>query len=525
MTRDQLAQTRRQLGAGQVGLIGLLVFVVLVIYAFGWRPWRSGYKVRVSAPSTFLVRVDDPVRVAGLDVGKVESVEGDGTANPTIGLRITDNSFVIREDARLRVRPRMFFEGAYYLDLNPGTPASPSLGKNTLVASQVSGPVQADQLNSALPKDIRDRAAEMLEQSKIAFSDGDPSGTQSLRHIYRELSQSLPSLRRTAQALNGERSGDSGRSIKASAKLLTQLSNSSNSLASLIDSNATVTAAVSRQSASLGQAIDSADQLFSDSAGNIQSLRSRLDTVASGVSEILPTIKEFASSAQSITDFLRKTHGLTNSRELDSVLTSARNILSVAPQFVNRTRLAQPFLLGVTECQNTQVLPVTKMVVPDGNLTTGQPAWLETLHLATNGASSASGFDGNGTSNRTAIVLGEQMFEGVVPGIGRVITTGAGNKLGSSPDAAGVLTEVPFRPDQVCSQQKLPDLSKNTDGAGLFSGQTTDVTDDLRRSYRQVPDVISQLKEAGAQEGRGSQMGALEQLAKTFAIDLSKANR
>ena len=73
-------------------------------------------------------------------------------------MAIAPNGLPIHADATADIRPRLFLEGNFYVDLHPGTPAAPVLSTGgTLPASQTTGPVQLDRVLSTLNSNTRDR--------------------------------------------------------------------------------------------------------------------------------------------------------------------------------------------------------------------------------------------------------------------------------------------------------------------------------------------------------------------------------
>ena len=77
------------------------------------------------------VRRGTPVRVAGVDVGRVVAVRRGG-AGAVVRLRVRRwpaavGAWPVRADARLKIYPRIFRRDAYFLTLDPGTRAARAL--------------------------------------------------------------------------------------------------------------------------------------------------------------------------------------------------------------------------------------------------------------------------------------------------------------------------------------------------------------------------------------------------------------
>ena len=68
------------------------------------------------------------MRIAGVNVGKVKSIKPqEGTDQALVSMEINDAGLPIHEDATAKIRPRIFLEGNFFVDLKPGTPSAPKL--------------------------------------------------------------------------------------------------------------------------------------------------------------------------------------------------------------------------------------------------------------------------------------------------------------------------------------------------------------------------------------------------------------
>ena len=56
----------------------------------------------------------------------------------------------------MKIRPRIFLEGNFFVDVTPGTPSAPTIDDgDTIPITQTATPVQLDQVLSALQSDTR----------------------------------------------------------------------------------------------------------------------------------------------------------------------------------------------------------------------------------------------------------------------------------------------------------------------------------------------------------------------------------
>ena len=64
-----------------------------------------------------------------------------------VTMAIQPNGLPIHADATVDIRPRLFLEGNFYVDLHPGTPSAPTVSSaDTLPAANTTGPVQLDRV-------------------------------------------------------------------------------------------------------------------------------------------------------------------------------------------------------------------------------------------------------------------------------------------------------------------------------------------------------------------------------------------
>ena len=111
------------------------------------------------------LRQDSPVRIAGVDVGKVAKIEAqDGTDATVVTMAIEDEGLPLHEGATAKVRPRIFLEGNFFVDLTPGAPGTEELDDGaTITVTQTATPVQLDQVLPSLQSDTRQDLRDVLE--------------------------------------------------------------------------------------------------------------------------------------------------------------------------------------------------------------------------------------------------------------------------------------------------------------------------------------------------------------------------
>ncbi len=214
-------------------VVGVVVLALVAVGTYlGFKkdiPFTKGYRVSAVFESSNSIRKNSPVRIAGVNVGKVQKItQYEDTDMAKVEMEITEAGLPLHTDATAKVRPRIFLEGNFFIDLSPGTPGAPTLRDGeTINFSRTSSPVQLDEVLTALQDDTREDLQTVLVQLGKAFngvpaaSDDDQDESvkgetagESLNDTYRDAG---PALRTTAivnEAFLGTEPHDLSKAIK-----------------------------------------------------------------------------------------------------------------------------------------------------------------------------------------------------------------------------------------------------------------------------------------------------------------------
>src|SRR6476660_2233603 len=112
-----------------IGLMGAILAVVIMFFGFTKDiPFTHGYVLKAQFESANSIRPNSPVRIAGVEVGKVKKIEPlEGTNAAVLVMALKKSALPIHADATAKIRPRIFLEGNFFVDLKPGTPGSPEI--------------------------------------------------------------------------------------------------------------------------------------------------------------------------------------------------------------------------------------------------------------------------------------------------------------------------------------------------------------------------------------------------------------
>ena len=139
-------------GPTAVGLFVVLLIVFGFYLAFAKQlPFTGpGYELNATFQNAANIRTGSPVRIAGVNVGQVKSVSREGD-NSKVTFTVSGNGRPIHSDAFVKIRPRIFLEGNFFLDVNPGSPSRPELPNNgSIPITHTATAVQLDEVLTAL---------------------------------------------------------------------------------------------------------------------------------------------------------------------------------------------------------------------------------------------------------------------------------------------------------------------------------------------------------------------------------------
>jgi virulence factor Mce-like protein len=430
---------RRGMSTLAAGTLAVVIAIVGLYFGFSKHvPFTHGFRLNAVAESANSLRKDSFVRIAGINVGKVKSIKpfGDGRLSE-ITMEIQKNGLPIHKDATMTIRPRIFLEGNFFVDLKPGTPSSPTLHDNdTLPATQTSAPVQLDQVLTALQSDTRKDLQDLLkgygqalDQKPKPGSDSgqDPevqglTGAQALRKSTQEAPEALKTTAQVNEALLGEEPHDLSRIIASVAKVSGALESREVQLKDLVTNFNTTMAATAAESDALQAAVRELSPTLDAGDRAFAALNRAFPPTRAFAREVLPGVHETAATINASFPWIRQTKALLGPKELQGVARELRPTIRSSSKLIDDTTRLLPQVDLVQRCIKDVVLPSGNVVVKDPvkQLNTGAPNYKEFLWAMVGIAGEGQNFDGNGQYLRLA-----------TGGGGHLIQTGNSTDLGA----------------------------------------------------------------------------------------------
>lgn len=457
MTRAERRYRRAAIVAGAL---------LVLLAAFTWlksNPFSAGYHLRAVLGSVNQLKQGAEVRVAGVRVGTVKGIDGGPRGTAVIDMRIEDRGRPVRADATVAVKPRLVLEGNAYVELRPGSPAAEELGSgSTLPRAQTSVSPQLDQFLSVFDTPTRDSLHSAVAELGAGLGPGPDghTGYGGLRAAVRELDGALDSVRLSADAFGGTRPGDLAEGLHQVGAVTGQLSADRAALSDWVTNFRRVTGALAAQDAALADSVTGFDALVRTAPPSLTALTGALPALTGFGRALRPTLEAAPSALTATSALLDQLGGLASEPELGRLTDDLAPVTRELPRLQRRATVLFHQVDPVAECISSHLVPVSDMTVPDGPLSTKDPVWQDALHSLAGFSSFSSAVDANGGTVRLGITGGDQVVGGVLPGVGDVAGYLPSEPLGVRPTWLGYGVEPPYRPDQRCADQPLPDLSE-----------------------------------------------------------------
>lgn len=467
----------------RAGGIALVVLAVFTFFAFAKDiPFTKGYEMKAVFKNASALQLNSPVRIAGVDVGKVSKVEavGDDSTLTEVTMKIDKEGLPIHKDARLKIRPRIFLEGNFFVDVRPGTPSSPDLADGgTIGPSQTSAPVQLDQVLGTLKTTARQDLQKLLQgygdsingkptAGEDATQDPDTQGQTAGESLNDSLGDAPDALRQTAivnEAFMGTSPRDLARLIKGTQKTSAALVRSEGNLKGLITNfNITTGALADRQNElratfrELPRVLDAANPAF-------DKLNASFPNTRAFARELVPGVRETPATIQASLPWIAQTRALVRPSELGGAIGDLQPAIRDMATFTDGTVTFLQQADAFNRCALNNLLPTGDAVIQDGALSTGVPNYQEFFQSLVGLSGESQNFDGNGNYVRFTTGGGDQTRRtGAINGGPPLFANFVDSPIGTRPARPG------SKPPQVrttpCYTQRAPNLNSARRGGG-----------------------------------------------------------
>ncbi|EHN09264.1 Long-chain-fatty-acid--CoA ligase [Patulibacter medicamentivorans] len=483
------------------GLATVLFALAVVYLVFGGPlPGGGAREVHVVTRDAGALRVGPAtkVRIGGVDVGSVSDIKAveDHPGLSEITVELKDDTPVIRRDATVKIRPRLFLEGNFFLDINPGSPGAPPLGDNPIPPGATTIHVAFDEVFSAFDGNARDNFKQALKGFGESLKNG---GGESLGELIRASPPALGDFAVVSEATRGERPGDLRRLVRSTGDLLHVFDQHEASLRGVLHDGRRTFQAFADSQADLRATFAELDRTTARAMPALAKLNAVIPEARALVRDARPLVRRLPATLDLANPALNALLSLARSGKVQGLLAELRPTLRSLSVTADPLGTVMDDLRPVSTCLWKNALPVLNAPVPDGALSTGMPVYRELLSSLIGLGSSTSNFDANGPWTRYIVGLGNQLLS--FGGGSRDLQARADQPIaGSTPTP---VSPPPFRGDVPCESQPVPSLRATPHA--YVGKQTTDPIDRgklsstmeslLRTAKSMTPAKIKQLEQ------------------------------
>jgi phospholipid/cholesterol/gamma-HCH transport system substrate-binding protein len=474
--------------AGLIGLIVIVVFTYLGFTKFA-NPFASQYTVDALFSNANGLRPASLVRIAGVNVGKVESispVDNCQAAGPSphqcsaadVKMTIDDQGLPLHQDATFAIRPRIFLEGNFFVDVRPGSPSAPVAATgHVFPIQQGTEPVQFDQVLTSLQSDTRRNLQILLEQYGTAVKQGGPSYNSSIQYW-------LPAYEYSSIVAHdalGIQPHDLSNWINQQGTVSGALDTHPQNLENLVTDFNTTANAFARQSVALQNAVAELPRTLAAAIPAFNSLNAAFPPLRAFARALIPGVQSTGPMIDASLPFITQLRLLVRPQELGGCptpgapLTQCGLTANLAPTIpaLNKLTLATiPFMRGqvrpASSCVANVIYPWSQLTLndPHFNASNGFPprkAYVEAVDFLPGLAGESRNFDANGPYIRILGALGSTAVTSLQSGlIGGELAPIIGNEPALPPGGQ----HPPLAPTVPCeTQPPITDLSAPSGGA------------------------------------------------------------
>ena len=455
-----------------------LVLIVIITY-FGFTkhiPFTHGFRLNAVFESANSIRTNSPVRIAGVNVGKVVNVQRYKDTNAAeVQMEITDNGLPIHRDATLKIRPRIFLEGNFFVDLRPGTPEQPKLDDNdgAIPMTQTADPVQLDQVLTALQSNARDDLQTTLQSLGGALTrkptpvddatqDPDVQGKTAAQALNLNFDYAGPALQGVSevnQALLGTEPHDLSKLIAGLQRTTEGLGRNEQQLQDLIVVFNRTMAAFASRSTDLQSTIRLLAPTLRNANTAFDALNAAFPPTRAFALELIPGVKETPATIDASYPWIAETRKLLSQSELGGLVKELQPATADLAAVTDSTLSLLPKVDLVNRCVTQVILPTGDVKISDGPNTTGEENYKQFWNVLVGLSGESQNFDGNGSYVRFQPGGGANTFSTGSSSLSgdQLFGNSLARPLGTRPKYTG--RRPAYKPDEPCYKQTPPDLN------------------------------------------------------------------
>jgi phospholipid/cholesterol/gamma-HCH transport system substrate-binding protein len=355
------------MSAFRAGVLTLVVIAVATYFGFTKaNPFADPFELKAVVRDAQNLKSRAPVRIAGVDVGKVTKIEAaeDGRAAATVTMELSDDALPIHEDATLDIRSRILLEGNFFVDLKPGSPSAAHYESgDTIPITRTTASVTLPDILSVLQSDVRTDLQTLLrEYGTEALSKG---GAEALNEAFPSFEPAYKFSALTNDALLGvEPEEDVQRLLRGQQRVFEALADDPAALRELVTDLNTTAGALASQDEALAASVPALRDTLRAGQPALAELNAALPTLRVFSREALPGVRSSVAALDAAIPWIGQARQLVQEDELKGL---AADLRQAVPSLVRLNRSLIPFLeqqRALSSCTNRVLVPFVESPIP-----------------------------------------------------------------------------------------------------------------------------------------------------------------
>ncbi|MCW3000556.1 MAG: hypothetical protein JWN65_4105 [Solirubrobacterales bacterium] len=438
---------------------GAILIVVVTVGTFlGFNkeiPFRHHYEFSAAMKNANGLRTNSPVRIAGVNVGKVVRIQRLGPGEPAarITMRLDKQGMPLHEDAKVAIRPRIFLEGNFFVDVQPGSPSAPAIKEGyTVPINQTTSPVQLDQVLTTLQAPTRKDLQRLLKSVSTGLSgEGGAGYNRSIRYWKDAYEHSAI----VNEASLGTAEHDLSGYIAGAGATAAALDADPRRLQSFVTDFNTTARAFAIRDAELSAALRELPNTLFAARPALAALNTAFPPLRRFIVDLRPGVRSSGPALDAGLPFVQQLRALVSRPELRGLVADLR---PTVPSLARLTQSSEPLFQQVraaSSCQNQVILPWSKDTIKDKQFPSTGPVYQDSLKVLPGLAGESRSGDANGQWFR--VLLNGGAYATPLAN-GRYVLTSE-PIMGANPPPA---PRSALRSDVACETQEQPNLQTTT---------------------------------------------------------------
>ena len=280
-------------------------------------------------------------------------------------MEVQSNALPLREDATFKLRPRLFLEGNYFVDMRPGSPNAPEIDDgHTFPVNQTAYSVQLDKVLTTLQGDVRADLQIFLNQFGNALTKYD--GAEGFQELYRSSPDAFRYTSVVNEAFLGNEPGDLQGVIHGLDRVVNGLGRNEQALQDLVTNFATFTGSFAAEDQALGEAIEVLPDVLRSAEPAYANLNAAFPQLRAFAREALPGVRSTPATLDASIPFVNQVRALVSEDELRGLTADLRPTIPELAELADRSVDFFDSTRSLSSCFNEVVIPWSEDTVAAG---------------------------------------------------------------------------------------------------------------------------------------------------------------